>query len=199
MQRRRKSIGGFGLRSGSTSCGDSKISMMKFPADSNGVWRPGWRPTQRGHLRCQEVSCGGEEARFSQTQKCSGDDEAVVVLNDALESHDLGMSVEGTPWASRWTYDAPRKHENGDPQRRPHEFEYDIAGHFKDAVREEEDLKKGAISIGAEVRDHALPYRQSDVVLSTREIELFVHASNLCVANISTIQEGENIQQCQHW
>jgi hypothetical protein len=69
------------------------------------------------------------------------------------------MSVEGTPWAlmaSRGTYDAPRKHEDGDPQRRPHEFEDNVARHFKNGVREEEDLKKGVVSTQADVRNNAM-------------------------------------------
>lgn len=40
-------------------------------------------------LRCKQVRRSRKEAGLGDSQECSGDDEAVVILNNTLQGHDL--------------------------------------------------------------------------------------------------------------
>ena len=88
----------------------------------------------------------------------------MIVLHNALECHD----------------NAPRDHQEADPQRRPHQFEDDVTGYLKDGIREEK-------------------YSERNVVLRTGELEVFHHPCDFGVSDITTIQEGKDVEQSQHW
>lgn len=42
-------------------------------------------------------------------------------------------------------------------------------------------------------------YRQRNIVLRSRKLEVVRHASDFGVTNVATVKKGENVEQGQHW
>jgi hypothetical protein len=71
-------------------------------------------------------------------------------------------------------YNTPPYHYRGQPDRRPHLLEHQVAGHLEGGVGEEEG-------------------REAPVVLVVGEAEVFLQAFDLGVANVAACAEREGV------
>lgn len=73
-------------------------------------------------------------------------------------------------------YRSPSNHHDGDPPRRPHKFQHDVARNLEERVREEEHLSTGDQLLFGKISARLETYHQGDVVLLVGQAEINTHA-----------------------
>jgi hypothetical protein len=91
--------------------------------------------------------------------------------------HETGPVVDK---AHKGHVDAPEHHDGGDEARRPQPLEQDVGKGFKHRVRHEEDGERG-------------------VELRCREAQVVAETGDLGVADVGSVEEGEEIEYREPW
>lgn len=76
--------------------------------------------------------------------------------------------------------DTPQNHDDGNENGWSKPFEQDLSQRLKSGIRDEKD-------------------GQSQVVLRTCQVQIFGEASDLCIANVGTIEERGKVKQTEPW
>ena len=115
---------------------------------------------------------------------------------------DSSLNLAQCRWHARLTYNAPAKHHNRNPRRRPHELKHDVARHFKQGVSEEEDHEHNLRKYESGKHPIAaleIIVERTYVVFVANEMQIVGHACDGCVANITSVQKRHDIEEGEQW